>query len=89
MSYTIVATICEGHFDCVALCPAECVYEVRTSDGKAAFVDHTRCTDCGACQSVCPIEGAVLSAWRPELQAKVPPGARFDPLFRRYDLPNR
>lgn len=89
MSYTIVASICEGHFDCVSLCPAECIYEVRTREGKAALVDNTRCTDCGACHSVCPIEGAIVAAWRPELQVNVPPGARLDPLFRRYELPNR
>jgi len=73
MSFTIVASICEGHFDCIPVCPEECIHKTRTAEGLlVTFVDSTKCTDCGACEFACPIEGAVLDVWRPELQAPAP-----------------
>lgn len=87
MSHTIVASICEGHFDCVPLCPQECIFEVRTPSCRSALIEPSKCTDCGACQFACPIDGAVLNSWQGELQVKIPDGARFNSLPRRYELP--
>ncbi len=75
MSYTIVADVCEGLHDCVPCCPAECISHGHGSNGKGTsfvVIDPAACTNCGICLSICPIEGAVLDEWRPELQT---PGA--------------
>jgi NAD-dependent dihydropyrimidine dehydrogenase PreA subunit len=75
MSFTIVSSICEGHSDCIPLCPEECIHQMRMAEGRRiTFIDNTRCTDCGACQFACPIQGAVLDVWQPELQAASLPG---------------
>lgn len=38
--------------ECVAVCPVSCFHanEVRV------YIDPNRCTDCGACIPVCPVE---------------------------------
>jgi Fe-S-cluster-containing hydrogenase component 2 len=75
MSFTIVASICEVDSVCVAVCPPQCIHEVRTIEGRVVtFIDSSKCTDCGACLFACPIEGAILDVWRPELQAIIRPG---------------
>lgn len=72
MSYTIVTDICEGIADCIAICPAECIGWGRDQPNakgtRYVVIDPERCTNCGACLSVCPIEDAVLDTWKPELQ---------------------
>lgn len=73
MSYTIVADACEGIADCIPVCPAECIHwapEGRTNAKGTRYtsIDDGACIDCGACLSVCPIEGAILDEWRPEFQ---------------------
>jgi ferredoxin len=35
---------------------------------KYVWIDNSICIRCGACLSVCPIEGAILDEWHPELQ---------------------
>jgi NAD-dependent dihydropyrimidine dehydrogenase PreA subunit len=71
-SYTIVADTCEGIADCIPVCPVECIHWARgqtnTKGTKYVYIDAAVCIDCGACLSVCPIEGAILDEWRPELQ---------------------
>lgn len=87
MSYTIAASVREGNLDCLPPCPEECIYQVDTPNGRLALPDHSKRTDCGACAFACPIEGADLNCWRPELQFRIPAGSRFDPLLRRVELP--
>jgi NAD-dependent dihydropyrimidine dehydrogenase PreA subunit len=74
MSYTIVSDICEGIGDCIAVCPEECIHwaeECRNAKGTGyVYIDESKCTDCDACLAVCPIYGAVLAEWKPELQRR-------------------
>jgi NAD-dependent dihydropyrimidine dehydrogenase PreA subunit len=71
-SYTIVTDVCEGIGDCVMVCPEECIHwaQDRTNAKGTiySYIDAAACTACGACLSVCPIEGAILDDWRPQLQ---------------------
>jgi NAD-dependent dihydropyrimidine dehydrogenase PreA subunit len=72
MAYTIVADLCEGIADCIPVCPVECIHwaegKTNTKGTKYTYIDDATCIDCGACLSVCPIEGAILDEWKPELQ---------------------
>ncbi|HEX2441157.1 MAG TPA: 4Fe-4S dicluster domain-containing protein [Methylomirabilota bacterium] len=77
MAYTINRDVCEGIGDCLAVCPTECIQwvagAVNAKGTRHTRIDAARCTDCGACMSVCPIEDAIVDAWRPALQGD-PPG---------------
>ncbi len=42
---------CEGHGECVDVCPAE-VYELV--DGKSTAPNVADCTECCSCVEVCP-----------------------------------
>jgi NAD-dependent dihydropyrimidine dehydrogenase PreA subunit len=44
---------------------------------KYVWIDDSICISCGACLSVCPIEGAILDEWHPELQK----GKCFTPML--------
>jgi NAD-dependent dihydropyrimidine dehydrogenase PreA subunit len=73
MSYTIVSDICEGVGDCVPVCPMECIQWVEGKTNakgtKYTFITtDPPCIDCGACIIHCPVEGAILDEWKPELQ---------------------
>ena len=72
MSYTIVSDVCEGMADCIPICPTECIVraegQVNAKGTRYTFIDAARCTNCGACLSVCPIEGAIVAEWKPALQ---------------------
>jgi NAD-dependent dihydropyrimidine dehydrogenase PreA subunit len=37
---------------CVAECPVDCIYE----GGRRLYIQPNECIDCGACESVCPVE---------------------------------
>jgi NAD-dependent dihydropyrimidine dehydrogenase PreA subunit len=71
MAYTVVRDVCEGVHDCVAVCPTECIEpvggEVNAKGARFVRILGARCIDCGACLSVCPVEGAIVDRWRPEL----------------------
>ncbi len=74
MSYTIVADVCEGLHDCIPSCPADCISKGHGTNAKGtsfSVIDPAACTNCGICLSICPIEGAVLAARRPESAAPV------------------
>lgn len=71
MSYTIVSDICEGVGDCIPVCPVECIHwteKTNVKGHKYPTIDDSTCIDCGACLSACPVEGAILDDWQPELQ---------------------
>lgn len=72
MSYTVVTDVCEGIADCIPVCPVECMYwadgKTNAKGCKYVWIDDSICIRCGACLSVCPIEGAILDEWHPELQ---------------------
>jgi NAD-dependent dihydropyrimidine dehydrogenase PreA subunit len=72
MAYTIVADVCEGVGDCVPVCPVECIHwaegKKNVKGTKYTWIDESTCIDCGACLSACPVEGAILDEWKPELQ---------------------
>jgi NAD-dependent dihydropyrimidine dehydrogenase PreA subunit len=53
--------LCIGAAECVNICPAE-VYELI--DGKVIAEKIDECTDCGACEGVCPTNAILRhSAW--------------------------
>ena len=74
MSYTIVSDICEGKADCIPVCPVDCIHWVddknrkNTKGNSYPMIDNETCIDCGACLAACPVEGAILDEWKPELQ---------------------
>ena len=77
MSYTIVSEVCEGKSDCIPVCPVDCIHWVedeqkqKKKNQKATdftYIDNETCIDCGACLAACPVEGAILDEWKPELQ---------------------
>jgi len=53
--------LCAAAGECVDVCP-ESVYEIV--DGKVSAANIAACTECGACEGVCPHD-AILehSAW--------------------------
>ena len=87
MSYTIVADICEGVADCIPVCPTNCMhrsYELNAKGCMFTYIDNNNCTDCGACLSVCPVEGAIIDEWRPELQVSELRKRRENELIAQY-----
>lgn len=80
-SFTIVAHTCEGLGDCIPVCPVECIFwvpgQTNAKGTQYVAIDGSECINCHACLSVCPIEGAILSEWHPELQALPSPDAGY------------
>lgn len=73
MAYTIVSDVCEGCQDCIPICPVDCISHrttgpINPKGATYSVIDGFACIDRGACLRVCPIEGAILDEWRPELQ---------------------
>lgn len=72
MAYTIVTDKCEGFADCVDACPVACIYPGLGKNVKGIedwnWIEFAGCIDCGICLQVCPVEGAILSEERPDLQ---------------------
>ncbi len=71
MPHTIITNICEGIGDCLNACPVGCInYADRINQkGKNyCIINFDTCIDCGVCQQVCPIDGAVIAEERPDLQ---------------------
>jgi NAD-dependent dihydropyrimidine dehydrogenase PreA subunit len=80
MSYTIVSDVCTFQLDCIPVCPVECIHKVEddsnTQGTHYCYIDETTCIDCGACLSVCPVEGAILDDWQADKAKRhgPPPG---------------
>ena len=73
MPHSIVGEVCEGIADCVQACPVACIHKGEGKNKKGTdfyFIEFSTCIDCGICIQVCPIEGAVLSEERSDLQRK-------------------
>ncbi len=71
MPHTIVSNICEGIADCQDACPVGCIHKGEGMNKKGTdyyFINYTTCIDCGICLKVCPVEGAIISEERPDLQ---------------------
>lgn len=74
MAFTIVSDVCEACLECLSICPVECIHfrggpgQVNVHGAPYSVIDGPACIDCGSCQHVCPIEGAILDEWKPELQ---------------------
>lgn len=54
---------------CVRECPVDCIYE----GARALYIQPDECIDCGACETVCPVDSIayeedVLEAQRPHVQ---------------------
>ena len=53
---------------CVDVCPVDCIQ--GGANEEQMFIDPSTCTDCAACEPVCPvsaifIEGDVPEKWQP------------------------
>ena len=71
MPHTIVSDICEGVASCAKACPVACIKPGNGMNIKGTnfyFIDFETCIDCGVCLEVCPVENAVISEERPDLQ---------------------
>ena len=53
----VVTQPCFGckYTDCVTVCPVDCFYEGE----QMLYIHPDECTDCGACESECPV-GAIF-----------------------------
>lgn len=70
MSYEILTDVCEGVADCVPACPVDCILPGKGKNSKGTsfyWIDGSICIDCGACLAVCPVEGAILANFQPEI----------------------
>lgn len=86
-SYAINTHTCEGIADCIPVCPTECMHWSSTLNDKGTkhvYIDAAKCINCGACLSVCPIEGAIQDEWDPGLQKEAgrKTYSTFDPAWR-------
>jgi len=71
MPHTIVTDICEGVASCANACPVSCIKPAIGKNKKGTnyyFIDFDTCIDCGVCIEVCPVEHAVISEERADLQ---------------------
>ena len=47
---------------CVDECPVDCIYEGE----RSLYIHPTECVDCGACETVCPVEAIYYEDDLPE-----------------------
>jgi NAD-dependent dihydropyrimidine dehydrogenase PreA subunit len=43
---------------CITECPVDCIYQ----GGRMMYINPEECIDCGACESVCPVEAISYDA---------------------------
>ena len=71
MTY-VIAEPCIGVKDtaCVEVCPVDCIHPTKEEEGFEAsdqlFINPDECIDCGACESVCPVNAIFSDAEVPE-----------------------
>jgi NAD-dependent dihydropyrimidine dehydrogenase PreA subunit len=44
---------------CVDVCPVDCI---QGADAEQMFIDPATCTDCAACEPVCPVSAIFIEA---------------------------
>ena len=49
---------------CVEVCPVDCIHTDDAAD--MYFIDPDECIDCGACESVCPVNAIFYEEDTPE-----------------------
>ena len=49
---------------CVPACPVDCIHPSE----RMFYIDPVTCVDCGACESLCPVEAIYKSNWVPETE---------------------
>lgn len=58
MTYVIgEACVDVRDLSCVQVCPVDCIYE----GARTLYIHPSECIDCGACESVCPVEAITFS----------------------------
>ncbi|MGH9293620.1 MAG: ferredoxin [Acidimicrobiales bacterium] len=76
MSVFVITSSCIDCKDgsCVQACPVDCIYE----GARMYYVHPEECIECGACESVCPVEAIWRADLVPaELSAYVADNGRF------------
>ena len=74
MAY-VIALPCIGVKDtaCVAVCPVDCIHPTKDEQGfqeaEQLYIDPDACTDCGLCESECPVhaifqQGDLPAQWQ-------------------------
>ena len=60
----VITSPCKGEksAECVEVCPVDCIEEGK----DMFFIDPNVCIDCGACESVCPVEAIYVEDEVPE-----------------------
>jgi NAD-dependent dihydropyrimidine dehydrogenase PreA subunit len=55
---------------CVEVCPVDCIHPTREEEGFEAavqlYINPDECIDCGACESVCPVNAIFSDSEVPE-----------------------
>lgn len=75
----VICEPCIGVKDtaCTEVCPVDCIHPTREEEGFDAveqlYINPDECIDCGACESVCPVNAITSDAevpekWQPYIQ---------------------
>lgn len=64
----VITSVCrdEKAAECVEVCPVDCI---REGDDQY-YIDPSVCIDCGACESVCPVEAIYYEEDVPDEEAE-------------------
>ncbi len=71
MTY-VICEPCIGVKDtaCTEVCPVDCIHPTKEEEGfegaDQLFINPDECIDCGACESVCPVNAIFSDAEVPE-----------------------
>lgn len=61
----VIAAPCVADYSCVEVCPAKCIGprpdDAGFDSAEQLYIDPSRCIDCEACVSACPV-GAIFDA---------------------------
>jgi ferredoxin len=68
----VITKLCIDCMDtaCVAVCPVDCIYELKTEDPKyqkQLFIQPDECINCSACEPECPWEAIFEDSAVPEI----------------------